>query len=479
MSFTEFIKEVDFFGKLPEFYIEGKPKQVTFTGRIFTIIFILIYIIIFIYKIYRMTQRVDITFYDSYSNNDEMKTIHIDNENFYLFFAVYDQDSNPFIDETIYYAKAYYNSDDMIELPLERCNIEKLGSKYKNLSSEYSLNDYYGLGNINYTITTYYGAFIIKIFPCKNTTENNNHCKSKEIIDKYLDGNSFIIAFEDILIIPYNYESPIKEQLYSLYINIYKNVGQYMFAEMELVNIETSTNIIGFDFLTKPKNEDYIKYYSLEILPEPGYNLDDEKNDYPVCEVEFTLNDKILVETRHYIQFIDMLGEVGGLMEFLSSFFGFICNIIGDLLYEKTIVNNLFSFDIRKKLIFIKKRNNSIHNVIIDKNKEKHNSNNKIDLSFIPDNTKKVKNKLILNKINMEEINSKRSENSLTKKKIISENQSYKNDIEILKNTKELHIIDFGNSNEIKKPSGFLKSKRNNFLSNNKNIWIIDIVFFF
>ena len=308
---------------------------------------------------------------------------------------------------------------------------------------------------------------------------HNNHCKSKEIIDKYFDRNTFIVVFEDILINPLNYETPIKEQINSLYTYVYKYFGQYMFVEMQLVNIETSTNIIGFDFLTKPKIDEFIKYYSLEILPEPGYDLDDEKNDYPVCEVEFTLNDKILVEKRQYIQLVDILGEVGGLMEFLFSFFRLICNIIGDLLYEKTIVNNLFSFDIRKKLIFIKKRNNSIHNVIIDKNKEKHNSNNKIDLSFIPDNTKKVKNKLILNKINMEEINSKRSENSLTKKKIISENQSYKNDIEILKNTKELHIIDFGNSNEIKKPSGFLKSKRNNFLSNNKNIWIIDIVFFF
>ena len=40
-----------------------------------------------------MTQRADITFYDSYFNNDDMKTIHIDNENFYLFFAVYDEDN--------------------------------------------------------------------------------------------------------------------------------------------------------------------------------------------------------------------------------------------------------------------------------------------------------------------------------------------------------------------------------------------------
>ena len=152
MSFIEFLKEIDFFGKLPEFYIKGKPKQITFIGRIFTIIFILIYIIIFIYKMYRMTQRADITFYDSYFNNDDMKTIHIDNENFYLFFSVFDEDNKPFIDETIYYAKAYYSADDMEELPLERCNIDKLGSKYKNLSDDLSLNDFYGLNNINYTI---------------------------------------------------------------------------------------------------------------------------------------------------------------------------------------------------------------------------------------------------------------------------------------------------------------------------------------
>ena len=150
MSFCEFIKEVDFFGKLPEFYIKGKPKQITFTGRIFTAIFILIYILIFIYKICRMIKRVDITFYDSYSNNNDMKSIHIDNENFYLFFAVHDEDNNPFIDETIYYAKAYFNADEMKELPLERCSIERLGSKYKNLSGDYSLNNYYGLGNVNY-----------------------------------------------------------------------------------------------------------------------------------------------------------------------------------------------------------------------------------------------------------------------------------------------------------------------------------------
>ena len=34
MEFCEFIKELDFFGKEPELYIKGKPKQFTLLGRI-------------------------------------------------------------------------------------------------------------------------------------------------------------------------------------------------------------------------------------------------------------------------------------------------------------------------------------------------------------------------------------------------------------------------------------------------------------
>ena len=40
MSFLEFVKRIDFFGKEPEFYIQGRPKQVSIFGRIFTYIFI-------------------------------------------------------------------------------------------------------------------------------------------------------------------------------------------------------------------------------------------------------------------------------------------------------------------------------------------------------------------------------------------------------------------------------------------------------
>ena len=141
-------------------------------------------------------------------------------------------------------------------------------------------------------------SFAFKIFPCKNSTENNNHCKSKEIIDYYLNGNNFVITLEDILITPLNFKSPVKERINELYTTLFKTFGQYLYIEMQLVNIETNNNIIGFDFLTKEKTEEYIKYDTLEIIPQPEYDLYDENNNYPVCEIEFQLKDKVLSEKR-------------------------------------------------------------------------------------------------------------------------------------------------------------------------------------
>ena len=52
---------------------------------------------------------------------------------------------------------------------------------------------------------------------------------------------------------------------------------------------------------------------------------------------------------------MDVLGEVGGFMEFMSSFFGLICSFIVDIIYENSLINDLFSFDLNKKIISVKK----------------------------------------------------------------------------------------------------------------------------
>ena len=62
-----FIKEIDLFGKEPEIYYKGKPKKTTIIGRVFTWLYIVIYIAFFIYKTIRVVNREDVSFQETNS----------------------------------------------------------------------------------------------------------------------------------------------------------------------------------------------------------------------------------------------------------------------------------------------------------------------------------------------------------------------------------------------------------------------------
>ena len=97
---------------------------------------------------------------------------------------------------------------------------------------------------------------------------------------------------------PLNYVNPVKKKISSFNTEIFRNLGQFLYNEMQIVKIETSTNIIGFDFFTNPKMEDFIKYDKQIIMTYPGYNVLDENNTYPATIFEVQLNDRILLEKR-------------------------------------------------------------------------------------------------------------------------------------------------------------------------------------
>ena len=247
------------------------------------------------------------------------------------------------------------------------------------------------------------------LYPCKNTTGNNNSCKPKEIIDANINERYFRILLQDLLLTPGNHNNPIKERLNFIDNNLYKIFGQYILTEMQYVRIETSNNIFFFDFLTNPKIENFIKLDNVQIIPYPGYNLDDEANNYPICAFQFMLNDKILLEKRQYVQLIDVLGEVGGFMEIINSFFNLICSFFVDILYEKTFANNLFSFNLKKKLILFKKDKNSEFKINKEEIKDFQTSILNIEKKE-KKLLKNVNNTNIINKNNILETNSIKNE---------------------------------------------------------------------
>jgi hypothetical protein len=151
-----------------------------------TFIYIVIYIIFLAYKINRMIHRVDISFFDVYSNENILPSMNVTSDTFYILFAIFNTSTDePIIDETIYYPVATFNTEDDKEgdilIPAERCSMDHIATNYKQFYEEYDLENYYCLKDVNRTLIPYSNSFYVKLFPCKNTSENNYHCKSKEI----------------------------------------------------------------------------------------------------------------------------------------------------------------------------------------------------------------------------------------------------------------------------------------------------------
>ena len=411
------IREIDFYGKEPEFYLKGKPQIKTVVGTIFTFLYMVIYITYFIYKLIRMFVRSDLAFYDSDSEGSETLSMHLTKDNFYFTFTFINAlTGEPFLDESVFYPIASFNEEEIIEM--KPCTIDKVGSKYSDLYDDTQLDKNYCLEKLNHTIIAYHDYFYIAILPCKNDSENNFHCKPKEVIDEYLNGGNIIIRLEDIIVTPKNYSYPVKQRLTDIYSYIFKSVGQYFYIELQLVNIETNTNMIGLDFFQEDRSEFYIRYDRVSTLPTPGYNLDEEDNYYPICEIEIQLKDTFFSEKRQYTQLFDVLGEVGGFMEIISSFFGLICSFIVDIFYENSITNNLFSFDLKKKLISIKKIDNSFK-YKFQKNDEQQNEekNNQLNLNLNSHRrSSKNKKKIVIDKLINESNINNNSEAKLNEK---------------------------------------------------------------
>ena len=451
--------ELDFYGKDPEFYLKGKPQIKTTIGRVLTIIYIIIYIAYFIYKLIRMFLRADLEFYDSNSEGSETLILQLTNENFYFTFTIINAlTGEPFLDETIYYLVASFNEEEIIEV--KPCTLDKIGSNYKHLfDKDPYLENYFCLEKMDYSVIAYQDYFYISIYPCTNSSENNYHCQPKEVIDENLNGASILVRMEDILVTPRNYSYPIRHRISEIYSYAFKNVGQYFYIEFQLVNIETNTNMIGLDFLQEDKSESFIRFDKVSTLPTPGYNLDDEDNYWPICEMEIQIKDTYFSERRQYSQLFDVFGEVGGFMELISSFFGLICSFIVDIFYENSITNNLFSFDLQKKLISIKKIDDTFVYKINKKEKKEENKND------INNNLNNINIADIVNNINKEEEKKEEKNKELkyhsyrkskNKKKIMVNkliNESSNNNSEAKLNEQQKIMLEENKKKEIKRDS--------------------------
>ena len=355
------------FGKEPELYYKGSSKKTSWMGRIFSILFVLVYFAFFIYKLIRMLQKKDVTFYDTFTYAPEPSQVKITNENFYGGFGIENPETyDTFIDESIYFPKAYFKTAvkkgndfvyDVIELELEPCKLEKFGTIYQEKFKSKSLNKLYCIKNMDFILEGHfsydrYSFLYFKFFPCTNTTEKQN-CKPSEIIDQYLKNTFVQFQLQDIELNSKNYSYPIRPRDVDLYTTVGKKLFQEIHAFFQVVKIETDLNFIGFDEVEYFKTDVYLKYDEMVIMS----NLI-EKDIYetgePFCDFTIKLSENIRIHRRTYTTLITILGDVGGLMEVVFTLFRIITSFSVDILYDISLVNKLFNFNLDRKIVILK-----------------------------------------------------------------------------------------------------------------------------
>ena len=360
------------FGKMPEFYIKGKIKKTTWIGRIFTLIFGGLYACFFIYKLTQMIKRVDVTFYDTFAFTGETPSIKLNNDNFYGGFGImnpYTEDT--FVDESYYYAKATFWSGKKVngkwdwkdqDIPLEKCKLNKFGTKFQDMFKDKNLDNLYCLSHVDVTLEGYatsesFSYFDVQLFPCINKAG----CVPVEVLQALLAKNTFQFKMQDIEMTPQDYKNPAQPREKDISGPIYLQLFQQIYAYLQITMVETDEDIIGFG-LSNIKTEKFLKYDESWIISapaDPNILIEEGK---PLCQITVQLSEKVLTQKRQYTTLIEVLGDVGGLMEVLLSFFNLICSFSTDIFYEKTIVNNLFEFDLDKKVTSLKINKNKENN---------------------------------------------------------------------------------------------------------------------
>ena len=333
-----------------------------------------------------MIRKTEVTFYDTYSYTGEPPNIKLTPDKFYGGFAL----GNPltletFVDNTIYTVSVIFMDGQKINgqwnfiptpLKLETCSLERFGENYRDIFKTKSMEKMHCVPFLNHTLRghltyDFYSYYLVRFTPCINSTLNNFHCKPLSTIRKYLTQTFVTFKMEDIDLTPQDYHNPVVLRGKEVSATVGKNLFQDVHSFFQVVNIETDLDWFGFDEMEDIKTETFLKYDELiamsNIIEEDIY-----QTGAKFCDATIKLAENVRTQRRVYVKLITILGDIGGLMEVLFTLFRVISSFSIDILYEISMVNRLFNFDLEKREVILKEpKVEQTHRLSIFKSQEK------------------------------------------------------------------------------------------------------------
>ena len=367
MKWKYHFQNIDMYSKKIGFFYHGHEKISSFFGLFLTLAYIFVSFTLFIYEIIKSIQREELRVYDSTMHGTELPSIDINSDKFYFAFGLEDPStSSRFIDDGIYIPRIVFVdkvkvNDELvtakqITLEYEKCQVEKFGENYQSLFIKHELDNSYCLKDTNFNLTLAGGykydrmTYIrIRIYPCVNSTENNNSCKPQEVIDRYLSSGFFSIILKDFGLNPLNYSVPILPTLQDLYTTIDKSMMRNYILNFRVTQINTDIGIIKEDI----KKEKYLQYFK-ELQTFTLRNEKDYYNGKSVILVQMKLDDTILIQTRHYTKISAIFSRIGGYMQLMNTAFLLLSTIINKLHSNFKVINSIFKYSLKENKIILK-----------------------------------------------------------------------------------------------------------------------------
>ena len=468
---------IDIYSKKLGFFYKNKERIGSYFGFFLTIVYICASLILFIYQIIRTFQRSEVKVYDTTVYSKKMPSIDVDINKLYFAFALeHPKTTSRFIDESIYTAQVAYidkrKVGDQLEtyetkyLDFEPCNMDNFGEDYKSLFVKDELINSYCLKDFNFSLTIAGGykyermAYIrIRIYPCVNSTKNNNGCKSQEEIDFYLSSGYFSIVLKDFGLNPSNYSNPVLPTLQDLYTTIDKSLLKNYMLNFGVTEIHTDTGLINENI----KIERYLKFRK-ELENFTYREVKDYHEGRSLILDQIRLEDTVQIQTRKYTKISEIFSRIGGYMQLMNTVFLLISSIITKIDSEIKIINSIFDFNAKDKKMIMKMSSFKEFNKEINLGSLRTGCTtcknviyNKKQIAF--DN--RSKNNLILKEDNFNNISS--LNNSENKRSNESQNC-------IIKIDKNKNIVSFENCNKIPKSENIDEKEKKLNMKISKNI---------
>ena len=358
--------DFDIYSKPIGFFYRDKERIGTLFGFVLTIIYLIICLALFAFYTLTTINKSDMKVHDSFLYQKDAPEMKINSSFFYFAFGVenYLTGYTRFIDETIYYPRVEYvhkvkdgsifKTIEKKVLHFERCKSENFGKDYEDLLVNGELNNSYCINDLNLTLSGNFKfeklSYIqINIHPCVNNTENNYHCKPREVIDEYLSGTFISILAKDIGLEPSNYTHPVVPQFQDIYSTIDKSYFRDFVVFYGITEIQTDKGLF-YEQIHKDR------YINLMKTTEGLYYQ--ELNNYykgeSMCEVQIRMSDDIRIQKRTYRKMSEVFAITGGYMQLISTIFSIITFLSNKIDHEVKLVNSIFNFYPNKKKITLK-----------------------------------------------------------------------------------------------------------------------------